>query len=54
MVKKNINSENIRNIEYLKQVLQAAVSAITSDDLGRVWKELDVCRAARGARIELR
>lgn len=55
-VKNIVYSENIRDLEHLRQRIVDAFQTITPDMLDRVWKEvdyrLDVCRATNGAHIE--
>ena len=52
-----VYSETIRDVNHLKQRIRTVIDAITPDVLHKVWEEvkfrLDLCRATRGAHVEL-
>ena len=56
-IKNNVYSQKIRALNHLKNRINEAMTTITEEMLTNIWREveyrLDICRATKGAHIEI-
>jgi len=56
-MKKTVYTEEMRDLQHMKDRICADIETVTPEMLSRVWEEtkyrLDICRATNGAHIEL-